>query len=115
MLWVAQPTVDGASGPKSWASRTLVSCYLVQFSLVRFQVLMLPVFLSALVEVPTDDPYWSIMSQQPQILLPSARHLEKGRGTTILEVPRLENCIGTLCPSPLGSPPPPPHTHTQIE
>ena len=23
--------------------------------------------------------------------------------------PRLENCISTLCPSPLGSPPPPTH------
>ena len=32
-----------------------------------------------------------------QILLPSARHLEEGRGTTILELPRLENCISRLC------------------
>ena len=44
-----------------------------------------------------------------QILLPLAMHLEEGRGTTILELPRLENCISRLCPSPLGSPPPP-HT-----
>ena len=44
----------------------------------------------------------------PKILLPSARHLEEGRGTAILELPRLENCISRLCPSPLGAPPPPP-------
>ena len=37
-----------------------------------------------------------------KILLPLARHLEVGRGTTMLE-----NCISRLCPSPLGSPPPP--------
>ena len=43
-----------------------------------------------------------------EILLPSARHLEEGRGTTILELLRLENCISTLCPRPLGSHPPPP-------
>ena len=43
-----------------------------------------------------------------KILLPSARHLEEGRGRTIFELRRLENCISTLCPSPLGSPPPPP-------
>ena len=47
---------------------------------------------------------------QLQNLLPSARHLEEGRGTSILELPRLENCISRLCPRPLGSPPP----HTQI-
>ena len=46
-----------------------------------------------------------------KILLPSATHLEEGRGTTILELLRLENCISRLCPSPLGSHPPP---HTQI-
>ena len=46
-----------------------------------------------------------------KILLPSARHLEEGRGTTILELLRQENCISTLCPRPLGSSPPP---HTQI-
>ena len=46
-----------------------------------------------------------------KILLPSARHLEEGRGTTIFELPRLENCISRLCPRPLGSPPPP---NTQI-
>ena len=28
-----------------------------------------------------------------QILLPSARHLEEGRGTTILELLRRENCM----------------------
>ena len=43
-------------------------------------------------------------------LLPSATHLEEGRGTTISELLRLENCISRLCPRPLGSPPPPPPT-----
>ena len=43
-----------------------------------------------------------------KILLPSARHLEEGRGTTFFELLRRENCIS---PRPLGSPPPPPpHT-----
>ena len=46
-------------------------------------------------------------SQLKKILLPSARHLEEGRGTTILELPRLENYISRLCPRPLGSQPPP--------
>ena len=41
-----------------------------------------------------------------EILLPSARHLEEGRGTNILELLRLENCISRLCPRPLGSHPP---------
>ena len=44
-------------------------------------------------------------------LLPSARHLEEGKGTTILELMRLENCISRLCPRLLGSHPTP---HTQI-
>ena len=48
-----------------------------------------------------------------KILLPSARHLEEGRGTTILELPRLENCISRLCSRPLGCHPPPPN-NTQI-
>ena len=26
---------------------------------------------------------------------------------SILELPRVENCISKLCPSPLGTPPPP--------
>ena len=30
---------------------------------------------------------------------------------SIFELPRLENCMSRLCPRPLGSPPPPPHTH----
>ena len=46
-----------------------------------------------------------------RILLPSARHLEEGRGTTILELLRHENCISKLCPRPLGSHPSP---NTQI-
>ena len=46
-----------------------------------------------------------------EILLPSARHLEEGRGTTFFELLRRENCISRLCPRPLGSPPPP---NTQI-
>ena len=46
-----------------------------------------------------------------QILLPSARHLEEGRGTTILELLKRENCKSRLCPRPLGSHPPP---NTQI-
>ena len=33
-----------------------------------------------------------------QIVLPSARHLEEGRGTTILELPRLENYIKQVVP-----------------
>ena len=45
-----------------------------------------------------------------EILLPSARHLEEGRGTTFFELLRRENCISRLCPRPLGSPPPPPNT-----
>ena len=44
-------------------------------------------------------------------LLPSARHLEEGRETTILELLRRENRISRLCPRPLGSPPPPPPQH----
>ena len=47
--------------------------------------------------------------QQWKILLPSARHLEEGRRTTILELLRRENCISRLYPTPLGTPPPP-HT-----
>ena len=43
-----------------------------------------------------------------KILLPSAKHLEEGRGTTFFELLRQENCISRLCPRPLGSPPPPP-------
>ena len=46
-----------------------------------------------------------------KILLPSARHLEEGRGTTILELLRRENCISRLCPRPPGSHPTP---NTQI-
>ena len=46
-----------------------------------------------------------------KILLPSARHLEEGRGTAILELLRRENCISRLCPRPLGSHPTP---NTQI-
>ena len=42
----------------------------------------------------------------PRILLPSARHLEEGRGTTFFEVLRRENCISRLCPRPLGRPAP---------
>ena len=42
-----------------------------------------------------------------KILLPSARHLKEGRGTTFFELLRRENCISRLCPRPLGSPPPP--------
>ena len=42
-----------------------------------------------------------------KILLPLARHLEEGRGTTISELLRLENCIIARCaPDPLGAPPP---------
>ena len=41
-----------------------------------------------------------------KILLPSARHLEEGRGTTIFELLRQENCISRLCHSPLGRLPP---------
>ena len=41
-----------------------------------------------------------------KILLPLARHLEEGRGTTIFELPRVENCTSRLCPSPLGRLPP---------
>ena len=48
---------------------------------------------------------WS--ARIPDILLPSARHLEEGRGTTMFELPRLENRISRLCPRTLGSPPPP--------
>ena len=45
-----------------------------------------------------------------KILLPSARHLEEGRGTTISELLRLENCIIARCAPdpPLGAPPPTP-------
>ena len=44
-----------------------------------------------------------------KILLPSARHLEEGRGTTIPELLRLENCIMAGCaPDPLEAPPPTP-------
>ena len=46
-----------------------------------------------------------------EILLPSAGHLKEGRGTTILELLRRENCISKLCPRPLGSHPTP---NTQI-
>ena len=53
----------------------------------------------------------SIKKSLSEILLPSARHLEEGRGTTILELPRGENCISRLCPIPLGSHPTP---NTQI-
>ena len=42
-----------------------------------------------------------------EILLPSAGHLKEGRGTTILELLRRENCISKLCPRPLGSHPTP--------
>ena len=43
-----------------------------------------------------------------KILLPSARHLKEGRGTTISELLRLENCkIARCAPDPLGAPPPP--------
>ena len=52
-----------------------------------------------------------ISSLLSQILLPSVRHLEEGRGTTILELLRRENCISRLCPRPLGSHPTP---NTQI-
>ena len=45
-----------------------------------------------------------------KILLPSARHLEEGRGTTFFELLRRENCISRLCPRTLGSPPSPPKT-----
>ena len=51
------------------------------------------------------------MKEGFEILLPSARHLEEGRGTTILELLRRENCISRLCPRPLGSHPTP---NTQI-
>ena len=51
----------------------------------------------------------AVLSQQ-KILLPSARHLEEGRGTTIFELLRRENCISRLCPRPRGTPPP----NTQI-
>ena len=50
-----------------------------------------------------------------KILLPSARHLEEGRGTTILELLRRENCISGLCPRPLGSPPPPPQQPNRVK
>ena len=50
-----------------------------------------------------------------KILLPSARHLEEGRGTTILELLRRENCISRLCPRPLGSPPPPPQHPNRVK
>ena len=44
-----------------------------------------------------------------KILLPSARHLEEGRGMTISELLRLENCIIAGCaPAPLGVPSPTP-------
>ena len=52
------------------------------------------------------------LEARKKILLPSAKHLEEGRGTTILEVPRLENCISRLCSRPLGCHPPP--NNTQI-
>ena len=52
----------------------------------------------------------TIASHSVKILLPSARHLAEGRGTTILELPRLENCISRLCSRPLGCPTPPPPT-----
>ena len=42
-----------------------------------------------------------------KIILPSARHLKEGRGTTIFGLPRLQNCLSRLCPSPFGTPPPP--------
>ena len=45
--------------------------------------------------------FW-MADEARKILLPSARHLEEGRGTTILELLRLENCISRLCPRPLG-------------
>ena len=49
----------------------------------------------------------ALKNQFPEILLPSARHLKEGRGRTIFELPKLENCMSRLCPSPLGSTPPP--------
>ena len=39
-----------------------------------------------------------------KILLPLARHLKEGRGTTIFGLPRLQNCLSRLCPSPFGTP-----------
>ena len=57
--------------------------------------------------------FLSINTQGEKILLPSARHLEEGRGRTIFELPRLENCISRSCPSPLGSPPPTTPKHSE--
>ena len=34
---------------------------------------------------------------------------------SIFEPPRLENCISRLCPSPLGSPPPPPKHPNRVK
>ena len=54
-------------------------------------------------------PYLRILLFQKgsKILLPLARHLEEGRGTTFLELLRRENCISMLCPWE----PPHPNTH----
>ena len=61
---------------------------------------------------PPTHPHQKIFPQEKnEILLPSAGHLEEGRGTTILELLRRENCISKLCPRPLGSHPTP---NTQI-
>ena len=50
-----------------------------------------------------------------KILLPSARHLEEGRGTTFFELLRRENCTSRLCPRPLGSPPPSPQHPNRVK
>ena len=64
---------------------------------------------------PKIFPRNDLNSISKKILLPSARHLKEGRGTTIFELPRLENCISGLCPGPLGSPPhPPPNTQMPV-
>ena len=63
-------------------------------------------FRSAHDSVQDFQTIWKAPIKTAEILLPSARHLEEGRGTTILELPRLENCRSRLCPSLLGTPPP---------
>ena len=56
-----------------------------------------------------------LLPEVAKILLPPARHLEEGRGTTIFELLRLENCICSVCPSPIGSPPHTPQHRNRVK
>ena len=48
-----------------------------------------------------------------QISMFELPRLENCIQISMFELPRLENCISRLCPSPLGSPPPPTAPHPQ--